>query len=342
MLDRYNQVVETERALEEENKQLEQDLKNTSPNDAYSNNLSDNSGSYKKVKESFKMDLFNSSYSSTENDDTGKDNHFCPTCQKLFAYNINYSGSNLEQLLHDEIIGFEQKINQILSSKYESFTKILQILQSAILQVLNVKFDLYTYGSYANGLNMPWSDIDLLIEFIDEDNNIAYMEQLEIGLAKIKTFDEIKFIKGATIPVLKIKTNDEFGETKIDITVKGLRHSGLNCVSLIKQYIVYYRPLRPITLILKQLLHITELNDPYQGGLSSYGLILMITGFIQSLIVKNIYIEYENNYGKLLLEFLKFYSSGFDYNNCKVAPSFPDNIQNIYPHVRSLETVWCL
>ena len=326
-------MLETERALEEENKRLEKELKNTSYNDPEVNSYSDDSGSYKKAKENFESDFFNSSYSSSENEDNEKGNHFCQTCQQLFAYNINYTGSNLEQLLHDEILGFEQKINQILTSKYESFTKVLQLLQTSIYQILNTKFDLYTYGSYANGLNMPWSDIDLLIEFSDEDHNLSYMEQLEAGLVKLKMFEEVKFIKGASIPVLKIKTNEEYGDTKVDITVKGLRHSGLNCVGLIKQYLVYYRPLRPITLILKHLLFITELNDPYQGGISSYGLILMITAFIQSLIVKNIYMEYENNYGKLLLEFLKFYSSGFDYNNCKIAPSFPDNIQNVYPHV---------
>lgn len=317
----------------DENKQLEQELKNTSHNDPEYHSMSDDSGSYKKSKENFESDFFNSSYSLSDDEDIDKTNNYCQTCQQLFAYNINYSGSNLEQLLHDEIQGFEQKINNILTSKYESFTKVLQLLQVAIYQILNVKFDLYTYGSYANGLNMPWSDIDLLVEFDEEQNDILYMEKLEAGLAKIKPFDEAKFIKGASIPVLKIKTNDEYGETKIDITVKSQRHSGLNCVGLIKQYLVYYRPLRPLTLILKQLLYLTELNDPYQGGISSYGLILMITAFIQSLIAKNVYSDYENNYGRLLLEFLKFYSSGFDSANCKIAPSYPDNIQNVYPHV---------
>lgn len=325
-------MLEQEKALEEENRRLEQELHNTSTNDVGLHSMSDDSGSYKKSKENFESDFFNSSYASSEDEEIDKHNNFCQSCQQLFSYNINYSGSNLEQLLTDEIIAFEQKINHILTGKYESFTKVLQLLQASIYQILNVKFDLYTYGSYANGLNMPWSDIDLLIEFAEEEKDILHMEKLEEGLALIGPFEEIRFIKGASIPVMKMKTNEEYGETKIDITVKGLKHSGLNCVGLIKQYLVYYRPLRPITLILKHLLYITELNDPYQGGISSYGLILMITAFIQSLIAKNVYSEYESNYGKLLLEFLKFYSSGFDAANCKIAPSFPDNIQNVYPH----------
>lgn len=330
--------METERELEAENKRLEQELHNTSAADVNVHSISDDSGSYKKSKENFESDFFNSSYESSENDEAEKNGSYCQSCQQLFSLNINYAASNLEQLLTDEISAFEHKINTILTGKYETFTEVLQLLQAGIYELLGVKFDLYTYGSYANGLNMPWSDIDLLIEFADEENDIAYMERLEAGLAKVGPFAEARFIKGASIPVLKLKTTEEYGDTKIDITVKGVKHSGLNCVGLIKQYLVYYRPLRPITLILKHLLYITGLNDPYQGGISSYGLILMITAFIQSLVAKNVYTDYESNYGKLLLEFLKFYSSGFDAANCKIAPCFPDNIQNVFPHVRLAET----
>lgn len=38
---------------------------------------------------------------------------------------------------------------------------------------------------------------------------------------------------------------------------------------------------------LKQLIYYAELNDPYQGGITSYGIILMIVAFLQ-FKVKNI------------------------------------------------------
>jgi len=51
---------------------------------------------------------------------------------------------------------------------------------------------------------------------------------------------------------------------------------------LIRKYIKNYEPLKPLTLIMKQFLHKSDLSDTYSGGLSSYGLILMIVSFLQS------------------------------------------------------------
>lgn len=60
------------------------------------------------------------------------------------------------------------------------------------------------------------------------------------------------------------------------------KHNGLNCVDLVKEYLVQYEGiLRPLVYIIKHLLYMAELNDPYQGGLSSYGLILMIVALLQ-------------------------------------------------------------
>jgi len=42
-----------------------------------------------------------------------------------------------------------------------------------------------------------------------------------------------------------------------------------------------YPPLKPLTLVLKQFLVEKGLNDPFVGGLSSYGLVLMITAILQ-------------------------------------------------------------
>lgn len=43
-----------------------------------------------------------------------------------------------------------------------------------------------------------------------------------------------------------------------------------------------FAPLPPLTLVLKQFLVEKGLNDAYTGGLSSYGIVLMITSFLQA------------------------------------------------------------
>ena len=50
---------------------------------------------------------------------------------------------------------------------------------------------------------------------------------------------------------------------------------------LVKQLMNKYESLKPLVLALKNILKRGNLNDPYKGGISSYGLILMIVYFLQ-------------------------------------------------------------
>jgi non-canonical poly(A) RNA polymerase PAPD5/7 len=54
-------------------------------------------------------------------------------------------------------------------------------------------------------------------------------------------------------------------------------------VALIKEYLDIYPQLRSLTFILKKFIYCARLFDPYSGGISSYGLILMIVAFIQNM-----------------------------------------------------------
>jgi len=66
----------------------------------------------------------------------------------------------------------------------------------------------------------------------------------------------------------------------IDITHKTEYHNGLKCVDYVKEQLVECWFIEPLILVLKQMLKVNGLNDPYKGGLSSYGLFLMILAFI--------------------------------------------------------------
>jgi DNA polymerase sigma len=65
-----------------------------------------------------------------------------------------------------------------------------------------------------------------------------------------------------------------------------------------------FQDLKPIVLVLKKLLHNSNLNSPYHGGISSYSLVLMTSTFL-----------YTNNafsMGKNLTEFLNYYGNFFN------------------------------
>lgn len=130
------------------------------------------------------------------------------------------------------------------------------------------------------------------------------------------------------MPVLKANCTNNFNKIKVDVTIQDPRHNGLKCVQLVKDYLREYESLRYLVLPLKQLIYYAELNDPYQGGITSYGIILMIVAFLQ-FKVKNIE-SIQNkkpNLGKLFIEFLNLYMN-LDYSNTEICPLKPNDKSN--------------
>jgi len=58
---------------------------------------------------------------------------------------------------------------------------------------------------------------------------------------------------------------------------------GLVTAALVMRLLRDFPALRPLTLVLKQLLVVKGLNDPFTGGLSSYGVALVVAAFLNAL-----------------------------------------------------------
>jgi DNA polymerase sigma len=72
--------------------------------------------------------------------------------------------------------------------------------------------------------------------------------------------------------------------------------------------------IEPLLLVLKQLLKVNGLNEPFKGGMSSYGLLLMIVGFLQFRQYDIPCEPKHQNLGEILLDFLQYFSN-FDFKN---------------------------
>ena len=88
-----------------------------------------------------------------------------------------------------------------------------------------------------------------------------------------------------TLSGLKYPKNPKYSSIyeekfNLDITHMNDGHNGLQCVNLVNNYLVEYWFIEPLILVLKQMLKVNGLNDPWKGGLSSYGLLLMIVAFL--------------------------------------------------------------
>ena len=219
----------------------------------------------------------------------------------------NYIFSQLRKDLNDYPIYIyhqNEKLNIVIN-------KIYTILINCIRNCLGENCQLKIYGSRATKMCLPWSDIDFVIE--TPFNNSFYNElELFYNYLKQNINWSITYIGSAKMPIIKIKTNDEFHNLTLDISMEIYSHRGQQCVEYINKKIMEYSPLKPLTLALKTIFYNAHINEPYNGGLSSYGIILLIIYFLQKKRNEGKDVYSMNNIGKLFFELLHFYK---DRNN---------------------------
>lgn len=210
------------------------------------------------------------------------------------------------------------------------------------------------YGSYVSGLSIPTSDMDLIVclpkvqleeapnksGILEGRNSIkeTWQQNLFRVLSK-ETWIESKSIKvigNAAIPVLKLQTKElksskltlpNLPSISLDISFEGIGNNGLKANKFTMKMIKKYPPIRPVVLCLKYFLSKHCLCEAYTGGLSSYGIFLLVTQFIQELeLKKNINLESSlevMDIGSILLSFLRFYGNcdgdSFDPRNIGVS-----------------------
>lgn len=74
----------------------------------------------------------------------------------------------LHPVLHEEILEFEKKIHEYNLENKDICEEIVQQIRSIVAAIFP-DLTLQLYGSFATGLCMPFSDIDLVI--VDQNNN---------------------------------------------------------------------------------------------------------------------------------------------------------------------------
>ena len=247
----------------------------------------------------------------------------------IYKFNSPILRDDLNNELNYEYIYSQLKIDLLdytayvhnKNSKLESIIHELKnLIKNTVKICLSDEYEVKVYGSRETGVCLPWSDIDFVIICKD----IGYFEPLskiyEYLKINYKNF-EIKYISTTQIPIIKINTGQNYKNISLDVSIELPEHHGGECVQFIKNKLKEFEVLSPITFALKTIFQKAKINDPYTGGLSSYGIILMIINFLQKQQKNGIDISM-NNLGKLFYELLYFYGSEYNVNE-------PINVNNI-------------
>lgn len=113
---------------------------------------------------------------------------------------------------------------------------------------------------------VPSSDIDLVLvpeKTAEETTPISILESIKPFLESNALIKNVSIIRSASTPVIKLEYLEDGNPIKVDISVKDAKHRGIECVKLVQQYVEYYGSFKKLLLVLKYIIKLANLNDPY-------------------------------------------------------------------------------
>jgi DNA polymerase sigma len=376
-----SQIQEKDKKLQEyklkseEQKQIyEEKMEKLEKNNLEFNNIikkiKENSEKIKKLEET-QQELKNKIPQDKLYHQSNKDNKFYKDL-KFMPHQIE--DTEMFKILNKDLLDYQKYITEKINKKIPLISNMINEIK-ATLNTLTQDYDIQIYGSYANNLCMPWSDLDLVLvnknanlndnNYQDNNNNnennnenilleqnndlqsdsasIAntdstretfnskmendYLIQLYYKLKNKTWIKQLILTENLSIKILRIIAKEAYSDMNIDISFDSEKHNGLKCVNLVKSYLKEYTVLKPITIALKAILQSANLHNPNKGGLSSYGLILMVVSYIQSQ-KENFGLKNEPDLiGKIFYGFLKHYGILFDFNKYLIL-TYPINETN--------------
>lgn len=205
--------------------------------------------------------------------------------------------------LHREIVEFSELVSPS-QEQQQMRTDAVQRFE-AIARSLWPSSEVLVFGSFATGLYLPTSDIDVVI--LNSDNGLDTQNRLrqlarQLESANFAARRTVEVIGRARVPIVKFRER----QSGIQFDVRLDSQKELQAVDEIKQSLIEFSAMRPLYLLLKMFLQQKELNEVYHtGGISSYTLFVMLKTFLQvSSFNKD---GYGDNLGILLVGFFHFY-----------------------------------
>lgn len=176
--------------------------------------------------------------------------------------------------LHAEILAFQSFviISPAEQSRQNYVLKLITHLTKALWSHAEVKI----YGSAATGLNLPNSDLDIVVLAETGRSQTSMLHALLSKLKKSHEFTNLTCIDKARVPVIKMKHRSGLD---VDVTVN--QPGGVEATALILSYLKRYPEVKPLVLVLKAFLRQVGLNETYGGGVGSYLLFCMAVASVQ-------------------------------------------------------------
>ena len=274
---------------------------------------------------------------------------------KKFSEEI-FDENQIKSNLVKDIIDFQKFTKSEIKKKQKPISHIRSSLQE-ILELSGFDYTINVFGSYATGLYLAWSDLDLILisknQNMKNNNSVIKLQEIMGILQNIEWVNTpILITDYYAFPFITFSTDQEHEYMKVNLTIQDKKNNGYKCIKLIREFINSYKNLEPLTLIVKQLMKCSNTlfslsNYLYYSNnseaLNSYSIILMIVYFLQIQLMGNMrrtveMINNPDNLGELFINFLLYYVN-FDFNEKNyifVRTGLKDSLENDdYLHLNS-------
>ena len=274
---------------------------------------------------------------------------------KKFSDEI-FDENQIKTNLSKDILDFQFYNKFQIKKKQKPISSIRSSLQE-ILEYNGYEYTVYVFGSYATGLCLSWSDLDLILisknQNLKNNNSISKLQEIVNLLNNINWVDKPNLIKDYyAFPFITFSTDEEHGFMKVNLTIQDKKNNGYKCVKITKDFLKSYKNLEPLTLIIKQLMKcsntlfsLSNYSNNSPETLNSYSILLMIVYFLQIQIMGNIgrtveMINNPDNLGELFIHFLLYYISEYNEKNyIFVRTGLKDSLENEdYLHLSSFRS----
>jgi non-canonical poly(A) RNA polymerase PAPD5/7 len=208
--------------------------------------------------------------------------------------------------LHNEVLDFVEFIKPTRSEVKRRET-LVDLCRSVVAELWPAA-TLEVFGSYATGMYLPSSDIDMVVMGCPDKNPFS-LRKLAAVIKADENFDKIQVIEKARVPIIKW----EDVPSGIPLNICFDKEDGVINTKWVKQQMASMQPLQPLLLVLKQFLYNRDLHETYTGGVGSYLLTMTIISFLQHHPGRGPDFKLsETNLGALLMDYLHLYGLRFN------------------------------
>eukprot|EP01025_Chloroclados_australasicus_P065498 TRINITY_DN8925_c0_g2_i1.p1 TRINITY_DN8925_c0_g2~~TRINITY_DN8925_c0_g2_i1.p1 ORF type:complete len:457 (-),score=63.18 TRINITY_DN8925_c0_g2_i1:447-1817(-) len=220
--------------------------------------------------------------------------------------------------LHNEIVQFCKCLEataQERRSREEAVAQVTQVIKS-----IWKDSKVMVFGSFATGLYVPTSDIDLVVvdEVFDVDRieNLDNMRACANLLTRQGVAENAKVISKAKVPIIKF----EHAASGVNIDVSFGKANGPQAAEYIKRMLEKWPMMRNLIMLLKVFLQQREMNEVFTGGIGSYALVTMVVAALQFHHSRRTSPKImDTNLGILLVDFFRLYGRVLNFETVGVS-----------------------